>query len=113
MYKNYDIFQLTHQWKLKYLFPKMMLKIILYCYTNSVFSGRRIEHLLKDGCRMMLIEQGQTSTYRTIKRFSQFVIEKSTALYEQLVSEEIIPEIKRQSGHELSNRHKTTFSNRY
>ncbi|PNZ35678.1 IS5/IS1182 family transposase, partial [Staphylococcus lutrae] len=28
------------------------------------------------------------------KRFSQSVIEKSTALYEQLVSEEIIPEIK-------------------
>ncbi|PNZ34371.1 transposase, partial [Staphylococcus lutrae] len=28
--------------------PKMMLKIILYGYTHSVFSGRRIEHLLKD-----------------------------------------------------------------
>ncbi|EOT2046650.1 transposase [Staphylococcus pseudintermedius] len=33
--------------------PKMMLKIILYSYANSVFSGRRIEHLLKDSCRMM------------------------------------------------------------
>lgn len=37
------------------------------------------------------------------KRFSQSVIEKSTALYEQLVSEEIIPEIKRESGHELTS----------
>ncbi|WP_338747665.1 transposase, partial [Staphylococcus aureus] len=26
--------------------PKMMLKIILYAYTQSVFSGRRIEKLL-------------------------------------------------------------------
>ncbi|WP_145951842.1 IS1182 family transposase [Staphylococcus lutrae] len=140
--------------------PKMMLKIILYGYTHSVFSGRRIEHLLKDSCRMMWLAQGQTPTYRTInrfrvnphmmkflhilfvglraqlledklitedviyidgtkieanankytfqwlantKRFSQSVIEKSTALYEQLVSEEIIPEIKRESGHELTS----------
>lgn len=37
------------------------------------------------------------------KRFSQSVIEKSKALYEQLVSEEIIPEIKRESGHELTS----------
>ncbi|MEN0504545.1 transposase, partial [Staphylococcus aureus] len=28
--------------------PKMMLKIILYAYTQSVFSGRRIEKLLHD-----------------------------------------------------------------
>ncbi len=38
--------------------PKMMLKIILYSYANSVFSGRRIEHLLKDSCRMMWLAQG-------------------------------------------------------
>ncbi|PNZ24964.1 IS5/IS1182 family transposase, partial [Staphylococcus rostri] len=36
------------------------------------------------------------------KRFSKSVVEKSTALYEQLVSEEIIPEIKRESGDELT-----------
>ncbi|EGQ0375137.1 transposase [Staphylococcus pseudintermedius] len=140
--------------------PKMMLKIILYSYTNSVFSRRRIEYLLKNSCRMMWLAQVQTPTYRTInrfrmnphmmeflhilfvglraqllenklitedviyidgtkieakankytfqwlantKRFSQSVIEKSTALYEQLVSEEIILEIKRESGHELTS----------
>ncbi|HEC2172029.1 TPA: transposase [Staphylococcus delphini] len=49
--------------------PKMMLKIILYSYANSVFSGRRIEHLLKDSRRMMWLTQGQTPTYRTINRF--------------------------------------------
>lgn len=139
--------------------PKMMLKIILYGYAHSVFSGRRIEFLLKDSCRMMWLAQGQTPSYRTInrfrvnpymmeflhilyvglraqlledkvitedviyidgtkieanankytfqwlantKRFSKSVVEKSTALYEQLVSEEIIPEIKRESGDELT-----------
>ena len=28
--------------------PKMMLKVILYAYTQSVFSGRKIEKLLND-----------------------------------------------------------------
>ena len=76
MYKNYNMTQLTHQWKLQFLspqmifrhvndivetipdnefdefrhhrgatsyHPKMMLKVILYAYTQSVFSGRKIE----------------------------------------------------------------------
>lgn len=51
-----------------------MLKIILYSYANSVFSGRRIEHLLKDSCRMMWLAQGQTPTYRTINRFMSIEI---------------------------------------
>ena len=33
--------------------PRMMLKIILCGYTQSVFSGRKIEALLKDSVRMM------------------------------------------------------------
>lgn len=37
------------------------------------------------------------------EHFSQSVVEKSTALYEQLVSEEIIPEMKRESGHEWTS----------
>ncbi|MEN0320751.1 transposase, partial [Staphylococcus aureus] len=37
--------------------PKMMLKIILYAYTQSVFSGRRIEKLLHDSIRMMWLAQ--------------------------------------------------------
>ncbi|PNZ82946.1 IS1182 family transposase [Staphylococcus microti] len=139
--------------------PKMMLKIILYSYAHSVFSGRRIEFLLKDSCRMMWLAQGQTPSYRTInrfrvnphmmeflhvlyvglraqlledklitedaiyidgtkieanankytfqwlantKRFSKSVVEKSTAMYEQLITEEIIPEIKRESSDDLT-----------
>ncbi|REI31876.1 transposase, partial [Staphylococcus felis] len=44
--------------------PKMMLKILLYSYSQSVFSGRKIEFLLKDSCRLMWLAQGQTPSYR-------------------------------------------------
>ncbi len=49
--------------------PKMMLKIILYAYTQCIFSGRKIEFLLDDSYRMRwLANHGQVS-YRTINRF--------------------------------------------
>ncbi|MDN8677512.1 transposase, partial [Staphylococcus aureus] len=40
--------------------PNMMLKIILYAYTQSFFSGRRIEKLLHDSIRLMWLAQNQT-----------------------------------------------------
>ena len=49
--------------------PKMMLKIILYAYTQSIFSGRRIEAALSDSVRMMWLSQNQKPSYRTINRF--------------------------------------------
>jgi transposase len=49
--------------------PRMMLKIILCAYTQSVFSGRKIEALLKDSIRMMWLAQGYKPSYRTINRF--------------------------------------------
>ncbi|MYL47780.1 IS5/IS1182 family transposase, partial [Virgibacillus halodenitrificans] len=49
--------------------PRMMLKIILCAYTQSVFSGRKIEGLLKDSVRMMWLAQGYEPSYRTINRF--------------------------------------------
>ena len=38
----------------------MMLKILLYAYTQPVFSGRKIEKLLNDSIRMMWLSQNQT-----------------------------------------------------
>ena len=38
--------------------PKMMLKVILYAYTQSVFSGRKIK-MLNDSIRMMWLSQNQ------------------------------------------------------
>ena len=49
--------------------PRMMLKIILCAYTQSVFSGRKIEGLLNDSIRMMWLAQGYEPSYRTINRF--------------------------------------------
>lgn len=49
--------------------PRMMLKIILCAYSQSVFSGRKIEALLKDSIRMMWLAQGDEPSYRTINRF--------------------------------------------
>lgn len=49
--------------------PRMMLKIILCGYTQSAFSGRKIEDLTKDSIRMMWLAQGNEPSYRTINRF--------------------------------------------
>lgn len=38
--------------------PRMMLKIILCCDTQSSFSGRKIQDLAKDSIRMMWLAQG-------------------------------------------------------
>ncbi|MEW9674568.1 transposase, partial [Lentibacillus sp. L22] len=45
--------------------PRMMLKVILCGYTQSVFSGRKIEALLQDSIRMMWLAQGHEPSYRT------------------------------------------------
>lgn len=49
--------------------PRLMMKVILCAYTQSVFSGRKIEALLKDSIRMMWLAQGYEPSYRTINRF--------------------------------------------
>ncbi len=139
--------------------PRMMMKIVLCAYTQSVFSGRKIEGLLKDSLRMMWLAQGHEPSYRTINRFrvhpdvapilkSAFVtfrchlveageidqeaifidgtkleananrytfvwrkavekysaalVEKSNRLYEELMAEQVIPEIERESPEALS-----------
>ncbi|MFR2689879.1 MAG: transposase, partial [Enterococcus faecium] len=60
---------LKHQRGASSYHPRMMLKIILCAYTQSVFSGRRIEALLQDSLRMMWLAQGYQPSYRTINRF--------------------------------------------
>ncbi len=49
--------------------PRMMMKIILCAYTQSVFSGRKIEALIHDSVRMMWLAQDYRPSYRTINRF--------------------------------------------
>lgn len=45
-----------------------MLKLILYGYTQSAFSGRKIEALTQDSLRMMWLAQGHQPSYRTINQ---------------------------------------------
>ncbi|MED3573287.1 IS1182 family transposase [Cytobacillus praedii] len=139
--------------------PRMMLKIILCAYTQSVFSGRKIEALLKDSIRMKWLAQEYEPSYRTINRFRvqsevkelirqcfvqfrcqlieeklidqeavfidgtkieanankftfvwkksiekyhQSLIEKSNQLYNELLENEIIPELERENDEQLS-----------
>ena len=49
--------------------PRMMMKVILCSYAQSVYSGRKIEALLSDSVRMMWLAQNQRPSYRTINRF--------------------------------------------
>ncbi|TCI23942.1 IS5/IS1182 family transposase, partial [Exiguobacterium sp. SH5S4] len=139
--------------------PRMMMKIVLCAYTQSVFSGRKIEGLLKDSLRMMWLAQGHEPSYRTINRFrvhpavspilkaafvafrchlvetgeideeaifidgtkieananrytfvwrkavarySAALVEKSNQLYDELMADQVIPEIERESPDALS-----------
>jgi transposase len=81
--------------------PRMMLKIILCGYTQSVFSGRKIEALLEDSVRMMWLAQGYKPSYRTINRFRSnplienilrecFVQFRNQLVLENLIEEEAI-----------------------
>src|SRR5699024_10459367 len=58
LYKNDIAFAVNH-----------LIEIILCAYTQSVFSGRKIEALLKDSIRMMWLDQGYEPSYRMINRF--------------------------------------------
>ena len=51
LYKQFSEFR-HHRDAISY-HPKMMFKVVLYPYTQSVFSGRKTEKLLNDNIRMM------------------------------------------------------------
>ncbi|WP_404458852.1 IS1182 family transposase [Oceanobacillus kapialis] len=81
--------------------PRMMMKVILCAYTQSVFSGRKIEGLLKDSVRMMWLAQGYEPSYRTINRFRVhpevkellrqcFVLFRCQLVEEKMIEEEAI-----------------------
>lgn len=49
--------------------PKMMLKVILYGYSQKEYSCRRIEKLIQENLPAMWLAAGQTPDYRTINEF--------------------------------------------
>lgn len=48
---------------------KIMLKIILYAYTQSKFSGKEIEFALRDSYRMMWLAEMHVTTFDLINYF--------------------------------------------
>lgn len=71
----------------------MMMKMILCAYTQSVFSGRNIEANANK----------YTFVWRkSIDNFDKKLTEKSIFLYDELLKNQIIPEIERESAKELS-----------
>lgn len=76
--------------------PKMMLKIILYAYTQRVFSGRKIEFLLDDSYRMRWLANHEQVSYRTINRFrkhettAQLLAEAFVLFRRQLITNQVI-----------------------
>ena len=49
--------------------PKLMLKVLLYAYTQNQFSGRKIERMMTDSIRMMWLAHHEVVSYRTLNRF--------------------------------------------
>lgn len=76
--------------------PKMMLKILLYAYTQRVFSGRKIECLLDDSYRMRWLANHEQVSYRTINRFrnhettAQLLAEAFVLFRRQLITNQVI-----------------------
>ena len=56
--------------------PKMMLKVIIYAYTQKIYSSRNIAKQLKENIYFMWISQSQTPDFRTINRFRSEKLKK-------------------------------------
>ena len=50
--------------------PRMLLKVIVYSYMCNVYSGRRMERLLKENVNYMWLSGMSRPDFRTINRFS-------------------------------------------
>ncbi|QNN72671.1 IS1182 family transposase [Vagococcus carniphilus] len=78
--------------------PRMMLKLILCGYTQSNFSGRKIEAMTKDSIRTRWLTQSQFPNFRTINRFRvnplvQPILQECFIQFRnQLVSQKLIEE---------------------
>nr|WP_228409418.1 transposase [Radiobacillus deserti] len=64
--------------------PKMMTKVILYAYTQKIYSCREIAKALREHLPMMWLAGQQTPDFRTINRFRS---ERMKAIIEPLFTE--------------------------
>jgi transposase len=72
--------------------PKMLLKVLVYAYTQQLFSSRKIAKALRENIYFMWLSGGQQPDFRTINRFRSEVVRAViedifTAVLELLVEE--------------------------
>ncbi|WP_342472262.1 IS1182 family transposase [Metasolibacillus sp. FSL H7-0170] len=66
--------------------PKMMTKVILYGYSQKVYSSRGIEKLLHENLPAMWLAAGQKPDHRTINRFRSHQLKnRMNSLFEQMI----------------------------
>lgn len=66
--------------------PKMMTKVILYGYSQKVYSSRGIEKLLHENLPAMWLAAGQKPDHRTINRFRSHQLKNMMdSLFEQMI----------------------------
>jgi transposase len=68
--------------------PVMMLKVILYAYSQRIFSSRRIAKALRENIHFMWLSRMNQPDFRTVNRFRRVVLRETIeGLFTQLVEE--------------------------
>ena len=68
--------------------PVMLLKVILYGYSQRIFSSRRIAKALRENIHFMWLSRMNQPDFRTVNRFRRVVLRKTIEeLFTQLVEE--------------------------
>ena len=57
--------------------PKMMLKVIVYAYTQKTYSSRRIAKALRENINFMWLSGGNQPDFRTINRFRSTMMKET------------------------------------
>lgn len=66
--------------------PVMLLKTLIYAYSNATFSSRRIANKLKEDIAFMFLAGNNTPDFRTISRFRQQKADFIENIFSQIVS---------------------------
>jgi transposase len=68
--------------------PVMLLKVILYAYSQRIFSSRRIAKALRENIHFLWLSRMNQPDFRTVNRFRSVILRKTIeGLFTQLVEE--------------------------
>jgi transposase len=56
--------------------PKMMLKVLVYAYTQKLYSSRQIAKALRENIHFMWLSGNNTPDFRTINRFRSSIMKE-------------------------------------